>query len=82
MRIGDFEVTDLTTYEELVGQLEVQQYEIERLETRIEDQNQEISDLSLAPEQMNRLAEAADVMADLGRIHNTPSAKANWASGQ
>ena len=81
MRIGNFEVTDLTTHGELVEHLEIQQDEINRLETRIEDQNQEISDLSLVPEQRARLAEAADLMAELGKIHDTPAAKTTWASG-
>jgi hypothetical protein len=31
---------------------------------------------------MNRLAEAADLMADMGRIHNTPKAKADWIDGK
>ena len=81
MHIGDFEITDLTTQGELVDQLKAQHDEIKRLETRVENQEQEIEDLSLAPEQIDRLAEAADLMAELGKIHNTPAAKANWAAG-
>lgn len=30
----------------------------------------------------NRLADAADLMAEAGRIHNTPKAKADWIAGK
>jgi hypothetical protein len=52
------------------------------LETEVEDNRQEIADLTPAHEQQDRLAEAADLMADLGRIHPTPQAKADWIAGR
>ena len=48
----------------------------------MEDQKQEIADLALAPNQLDRLAEAADLLADLGKIHPTPQAKADWIAGR
>jgi hypothetical protein len=75
------QVTDSTTREELIAHIDTLEEEIEKLESESEDQKQEIKALSLAPEQQNRLAQAADLMADLGRIHNTPYSKAQRMSG-
>ena len=77
-----FTLTDSTTRDEMIARINDLDEEIQKLETKIEDQNQEIEDLRLAPDQKLRLAEAADPMADLGRIHNTPMAKADWAAGK
>ena len=51
--------------------------------TFIGDYKTLIEDLGRERDQMeNRLAEAADLMADAGRIHNTPKAKADWIAGK
>ena len=93
--IGEYTITDLTTREELIEHLCDSQQEVGRLEDevdRLEDEvgrledkiklkQQEIEDLSLAPAQLDRLAEAADLLADQGRIHPTPAAKQAWVAG-
>ena len=81
MVVGDFVIDETTSREELIACIQDQQEEIENLESKIDAKDQEIEDLALAPEQRARLAEAADLMADMGRIHNTPKAKADWAAG-
>lgn len=77
-----FTITDSTTRADLIERVNDLDDEAQQLETKIEVQAIEIESLSLAPEQRARLAEAADLMADLGRIHNTPYAKSEWASGR
>lgn len=79
--IDVFTVTDATTRKELISRLNDLDEEVQQLETKVEDQKQEIEDLQLAPNQINRLVEAADIFADLGRIHNTPTAKRQWIDG-
>ena len=76
-----FEITDATTREELIARVNDLDEEVQKLETSVEDKNQEIEDLRLAPKQRERLEEAADEWAAWGRIHNTPHAKAQWISG-
>ena len=80
--LNDFILTDSTTREDLIARVNDLDEEIARLETKTEDMQCEIDGLSLTPQMLNRLIEAADVMADLGHIHNTPAAKASWAAGQ
>ena len=77
----DFAITDVTTREDLIARVNDLDEEIQKLETKIEDQEQEIENLRLAPEQRTRLEEAADEWAAWGRIHNTPQAKAQWIAG-
>jgi TolA-binding protein len=77
-----FEITDSTTREELIDRINDQEEEINKLESKIEDQEQQIYDLRLVPEQKDRLREAADLMAELGRIHNTPGSKRTWIEGR
>ncbi len=79
--IEDFTLTESTTRDELIERINDLDEEIQKLETKIEDQKLEIAELSVAPMQKERLVEAADLMADLGRIHNTPKAKLDWACG-
>jgi phage host-nuclease inhibitor protein Gam len=74
-------ITDATTREELIAQINDLDEEVQKLETKIEDQALEIEDMRLVPAQRGRLMEAADLMAELGRIHNTPHAKFQWAKG-
>ena len=81
MVVGDFVINETTTRDELIACIQDQQEEIGILESKIDAKDQEIEDLALAPEQLNRLAEAADLMANLGRIHDTPKAKADWIDG-
>jgi hypothetical protein len=81
MTLDRITITDSTTREELISLVNDCEEEIAQLETRIEDKNSEIESLRLAPEQLNRLAEAADEEAAWGRIHNTPHAKAQWIAG-
>jgi hypothetical protein len=80
--LNDFEITDATTREELIARVNDLDEEVQKLETSIEDKDQEIEDLRLAPKQRERLEEAADEWAAWGRIHNTPHAKAQWVAGQ
>ena len=79
--LDHFEITDATTREELIAWVNDLDEEVQKLETSVEDKNQEIEDLRLAPKQRERLEEAADEWAAWGRIHNTPHAKAQWISG-
>ena len=80
--IEDFTITDATTREDLLARVNDLDEEIDKLESDIVDKNQQIENLRLTPGQRERLSEAANLMADLGRIHNTPKAKADWAAGQ
>jgi phage host-nuclease inhibitor protein Gam len=80
--LDGFTITDMTTREELIARVNDLDEEVSRLETEVEDNRQEIADLTPAHEQQDRLAEAADLMADLGRIHPTPQAKADWIAGR
>ena len=77
-----FTITYSTTREELIERIADLDEEIEQLKTKVEDQQQEIADLALVPEQLDRLAKAADLLADLGKIHPTPQAKTNWIAGR
>ena len=79
--LDHFEITDATTREELIARVNDLDEEVQKLETSVDDTNQEIEDLRLAPKQRERLEEAADEWAAWGRIHNTPHAKAQWISG-
>ena len=79
--LDNFEITDATTREELIARVNDLDEEVQKLKTSVEDKNQEIEDLRLAPKQRERLEEAADEWAAWGRIHNTPHAKAQWISG-
>jgi hypothetical protein len=79
--LDSFEITDTTTREELIARVNDLDEEIQKLETSVEDENQEIEDLRLVPEQRRRPEEAADEWAAWGRIHNTPHAKAQWING-
>jgi len=72
--IAEFEITESTTREDLISRISDLDEEISKLEAEIEN-------LSLFPAQRERLVEAADLMADAGRIHNTPIAKADWIAG-
>lgn len=74
-------ITDSTTREELIAHVNDLKEEVQKLETSVEDKNQEIEDLRLAPAQHRRLEEAADEWAAWGRIHNTPHAKQQWING-
>jgi hypothetical protein len=65
-------VTEFTR-DELIAQ-------IHALELKVMDLTQKIEDLKSAP-YMVKLREAADLMAELGRIHNTPQAKYQWITG-
>jgi hypothetical protein len=80
--LDPFRITDSTTRDELIARITDLDDEIQQLETRVEDKAQEIEDLKLAPEQQKRLAEAADLMAGSGRIHDTPYAKKRWQEGK
>lgn len=74
-------ITESTTREELIERINDLEEEVAVLETRNEDLSQQVEDLSLSYDQKDRLEEAADLMADLGKIHNTPYAKRRWADG-
>ena len=79
--IGQLVITDTTTREELIARVNDLDEEIQRLKAKIRKQKLEIEDLSLAPEQQERLEESAGLMAELGRIHNTLHAKQQWVNG-
>jgi hypothetical protein len=79
--IDQLSITDSTTRSELIAYTTGLEDEIKELEAKIKDQKSEIENLALAPQQLERLTEAADLMAELGRIHNTPHAKYRWISG-
>lgn len=66
-------ITEATTRDELIAQ-------IHKLQIKVENQAQKIEELESAPHMM-KLREAADLMAELGRIHNTPHAKTQWIAG-
>jgi predicted RNase H-like nuclease (RuvC/YqgF family) len=76
-----FTITGSTTREELIARINDLDEEVQKLETKIEDQKQEIEYLELSPEQFDRLARAADEEAAWGRIHNTPTAKLRYIEG-
>ena len=59
-------ITEATTRYELIA--------------RIRDLEAEVEELKRAPDRV-KLREAADLMAESGRIHNTPHAKYQWANG-
>ena len=82
MKLDCITITDSTTREELIAHVNDLEEEVQQLETRIEDKNSEIKSLRMAPEQLERLVRAADMMADLGRIHNTPACKLAWVNGK
>ncbi len=51
-------------------------------ELEIEELKEEIQALSLKNAKLTaQLREAADVMAEIGKIHNTPYAKRQWVEG-
>jgi phage host-nuclease inhibitor protein Gam len=81
MKFEALTITDSTLREELIAYVNDLEDEVQRLEVKVEDQNQEIEDLPLAPQIKERLSDAAELMAGLGRIHNTPHAKAQWING-
>ena len=81
MKFEALTITDSTLREEMIAYVNDLEEEVQRLETKIEDQNQEIEDLRLAPQMKERLSAAAELMASLGCIHNTPHAKAQWTNG-
>ena len=60
---------DSMTHEDLIACIDNLEKETREMEATIEGQKQ-------------RLTEAADLMAELGRIHNTPHAKAEWLAGR
>ena len=82
MQIGDYTITDCTDRAELITIAQQQQQEIERLEDQVESAQIQIENLSLTAVQRAQLAHAADLLADQGRIFNTPQAKADWAAGR
>lgn len=82
MSVDTLTITDSTTREELIAHVNELEEEIHELETTITDLRSEIEGLRLAPEQRLRLEEAADLMAEQGRIHNTPHAKRQWIDGK
>lgn len=79
--IEQFEITEATTREDLIGRINTLDEEVIRLTLSVEDQAQEIDEINAAPLRI-RLEEAADLMAELGKIHNTPQAKRNWIEGR
>ena len=81
MSVNRTAITDSTTREELIARINNLEEEALLLEERIGDKNSEIESLRMVPEQRERLIQAADTMADLGRIHNTPACKAAWIDG-
>jgi Mg2+ and Co2+ transporter CorA len=74
-------ITDSTAREKLIAYINELEKENQRLEERIVDKNSEIKSLRMAPEQRERLVQAADLMADKGIIHNTPACKYAWING-
>ena len=81
MQIGDYTITGQTTRDYLIEIMQSQQQEIERLEDQVECLQVENSSLALAPAQRARLADVADLLADQGKIFNTPQANADWTAG-
>jgi hypothetical protein len=77
----DFEITDSTTREQLIARVNDLDEEVQTLETKVEDQEQEIENLQLTHTQRARLQDAADEWAAWGRVHNTPAAKRQWIDG-
>ena len=71
MKFEALTITDSTLREEMIAYVNDLEEKVQRLETKIEDQNQE----------KERLSAAAELMASLGCIHNTPHAKAQWTNG-
>ena len=63
--LNDFILTDSTTREDLIARVNDLDEEIACLETKTEDMQCEIDGLSLTPQMLNRLIEAADVMSFL-----------------
>lgn len=82
MSVDTLTITDSTTREELIAHVNDLEEEIHELETTITALRSEIEELRLAPEQRLRLEESADLMAEQGRIHNTPHAKRQWIDGK
>ncbi len=81
MKFEALTITDSTLREELISYVNDLEEEVQRLEFEIEDQSREIEDLHLAPLMKERLSDAAELMVSLGRVHNTPHAKAQWING-
>ena len=93
--IGEYTITDLTTREELIEHLCDSQQEVGRLEDevdRLEDEvgrledkiklkQQEIEDLSLAPAQLDRLAEAAAEERSADLLRALPRLPRPWSWG-
>ena len=75
-------ITDSTTRDELIDHVNDLEEEVQKLETKIEDQQSEIESLALAPVQLNRLEDAADLMAAAGKILDTPYNKRQWIEGR
>lgn len=66
----------------MTTQLQLDKMTRDELESCIGDLEQEARELRAASErQKQRLTEAADLMAELGRIHNTPHAKYQFSTG-
>jgi len=82
-------ITDSTTREDLIAlvtKLDMTIDDLEdtviRLENRIADMVEELERPRPTPEQEERLAEAAELLAESGRIHNTPFSKAAYVAGE
>lgn len=82
MILGERTVPDTATREELLKHIKALEDEIVALETLVQEKQGEIEDLSLTPEQLNRLEDAAEWAVELGIIHGTPAAKRNWIDGK
>jgi hypothetical protein len=66
----------------MITQLQLNKMTREELEFCVYDLDEESGKLRATIEGQNRrLAEAADLMVDLGRIHDTPHAKHQWVTG-
>jgi len=82
MSFDKLEITDYTLRDDLLSYITDLEEEVEKLERLVREKEHEIADLCLAPEQRDRLEEAAEMMAAQGYIHNTPAGKARWIEGR
>ena len=79
--LDKLEITEHTDRDLLLAYINDLEEVNNRLQETIQDKDLEIESLSIGPAQQRRLEEAADLMADLGKIINTPWSKRRWIEG-
>jgi CHASE3 domain sensor protein len=76
------EITDSTTRSELIDYVIELETKIDTQREEIRELNSELADLTVGPDQKDRLEQSADMMAAQGLIHDTPHAKRQWIDGK